>query len=247
MRHRVSVQSGSSRTRRQLILALTEGDESAGQIVRAVRGSGVDVLALNIGSPEDAVISAARLRPNVVVAELASSRHRLGPTLDTVRRASGFSPVLLLHRKTVPIQGPTHTYADAHLVEPFSLEQVHAELEALLHPEREPATWVMRIGELELNPVSREVTHDGALIELTRLEFDLLRFLLRNPDTVLSRGQILAHVWPQPGERTDNIVDVYVAQLRKKIDHVHSPIIHTVRGVGYIVKLACRRDSDPAL
>ena len=175
------------------------------------------------------------------MAELGDDHDLVGRVVTAVRQSAGFAPVLLLHRRSTPLAGRTHTYADAHLVEPYSLEQLRVELDLLLNPTVSDDQRILRIADVELNPTSHEVAHRGRPIQLSRLEFDLLGFLLRNHGTVLSRTRILDHVWPQPVERTGNIVDVCIAQLRKKMNHVEAPIIQTVRGVGFLVKSPERR------
>jgi two-component system response regulator TrcR len=224
--------------RRRTVLAITDSEETSGQIVRAIWRSGVDVLTIGPSAPPAAIAEAARLEPDVIIAELADDHRPVAETVRQLRRSSrAFTPALVLHRTGGPAQSPTHTYADSHLVEPFSLEQILTEVEFLLYPGTDPAAeWIYRIDDLELNTVSREVTRDGSVIELTRLEFDLLRFLLRNVGTALSRGRILDHVWDHASSRTDKIVDVYVAQLRRKIGRPGSPVIRTVRGVGYALR-----------
>jgi two-component system, OmpR family, response regulator TrcR len=92
---------------------------------------------------------------------------------------------------------------------------------------------VLRVGDLVLEGASREVTRAGAPIELTATEFELLRYLMRNPRRALSREDILQRVWNYGFGGKTSIVDLYISYLRKKIDAGHTPMIHTVRGVGY--------------
>jgi two-component system, OmpR family, response regulator len=222
---------------RRLILAITDGHDTAAQISRAVWRREVDVLAFDVSSPTDALVAGAQSRPDMIVAELAAHHGRVSSVLEAIQGAVGFIPTLLLHRQTQMTEAPSHTCADARLTEPFSVEQIHAEVDALLHDSgADPTERNIRVGNLELNPTSREVTRNGSPIDLTRMEFDLLRFLLRNNGIVVSRSQILDHVWSQPLERSHNVVDVYISQLRKKIAPVDSPVIRTVRGVGFTVK-----------
>jgi two-component system OmpR family response regulator len=95
------------------------------------------------------------------------------------------------------------------------------------------------VGDLLLNENSHEVTRAGEPIHLTSTEFKLLRFLMDNPRQVLSKAQIMAHVWPHDlGDAGYNVVEIYVSYLRRKVDQGRTPMIHTVRGVGYVLKPA---------
>ena len=97
---------------------------------------------------------------------------------------------------------------------------------------------LLRVGDLVLDEESYEVRRDGRLIELTATEFELLRFLMRNPRRVMSKAQILDRVWSYDFGGRSSIVEIYISYLRKKIDAGETPMIHTVRGVGYMIKSA---------
>jgi two-component system OmpR family response regulator len=92
------------------------------------------------------------------------------------------------------------------------------------------------VGDLVLNEDSYEVTRAGVPIDLTSTEFELLRYLMRNPKRVLSKANILDRVWDYDFGGKASIVEIYISYLRKKIDTLGTPLIHTVRGVGYIIK-----------
>jgi two-component system OmpR family response regulator len=94
------------------------------------------------------------------------------------------------------------------------------------------------VGDLVLDEDSHEVTRGGEPITLTSTEFELLRFLMRNPKRVLSKSQILDRVWSYDFGGRSNIVELYISYLRKKIDNGRSPMIHTLRGAGYVLKPA---------
>ena len=96
----------------------------------------------------------------------------------------------------------------------------------------------LTVGDLGLDEDSHEVTRGGEQIELTATEFELLRFLMRNPRRVLSKAQILDRVWNSDCGGQSNIVELYISYLRKKIDAGRAPMIHTVRGAGYVLKPA---------
>ena len=131
---------------------------------------------------------------------------------------------------------------DDYVTKPFSLEEVIARLRALIRRSsltigqaKRPRD---RVGDLVLNEDSYEVSRAGEPIELTATEFELLRFLMRNPRRVLSKAQILDRVWSYDYDGKSSVVEIYISYLRKKIDAGREPMIHTVRGAGYMIKAA---------
>jgi two-component system OmpR family response regulator len=134
------------------------------------------------------------------------------------------------------------TGADDYVTKPFSLEEVMLRLRALLRRsgagEVTADTGVRVLGDLVLGEQSREVRRGGTPISLTAKEFDLLRFLMDHPRQVLSKTQILDHVWNSSFDGGGNLVEVYVYGLRAKIDKERRPMIHTVRGAGYVIRPA---------
>ena len=130
---------------------------------------------------------------------------------------------------------------DDYVTKPFSLEELVARLRGLLR--RSGATMTRNesqlvVGDLVLDEDSHEVTRGGDEIQLTATEFELLRFLMRNPRRVLSKAQILDRVWNYDFGGQANVVELYISYLRKKIDAGRSPMIHTLRGVGYVLRPA---------
>ncbi|MFD4603548.1 response regulator transcription factor [Streptomyces sp. NPDC058464] len=130
--------------------------------------------------------------------------------------------------------------ADDYVTKPFSLEEVVLRLRGLLRragTEQPPADDSVRVlGDLVLTGESREVQRAGTPIKLTAKEFDLLSLLLDHPRQVLSKAQILDHVWSTSFDGGGNLVEVYISSLRRKIDRGRAPMIHTVRGMGYVVR-----------
>ena len=130
---------------------------------------------------------------------------------------------------------------DDYVTKPFSLEELVARLRALLR--RTGATEVLaddekiRFADLELDEATHEVKRAGKMIDLSPTEFLLLRYLMINADRVVSKSQILDHVWQYDFRGDMGIVETYVSYLRKKIDVFQPPLIHTVRGVGYRLRL----------
>jgi two-component system OmpR family response regulator len=130
---------------------------------------------------------------------------------------------------------------DDYMTKPFSLEELVARLRALLRRigvvEIDTDDEKIRFADLELNEATHEVHRGGQLLEMSPTEFQLLRYLLINADRVVSKSQILDHVWQYDFRGDAGIVETYISYLRKKIDSFDPPLIHTVRGVGYRLRL----------
>jgi two-component system, OmpR family, response regulator len=225
------------------IRALVVDDEPAltDLLAMALRYEGWDVRTAADGAT--AVTVARSFAPDVVLLDV------MLPDLDglsVLRRIRADTPdlpvVFLTARDAVAdrVAGLT-VGADDYVVKPFSLEEVVARLRALLR--RSGATAVRATGELVVGDLAmdedgREVTRAGQPVRLTATEFELLRFLMRNPRRVLSKAQILDRVWSYDFGGQANVVELYVSYLRKKIDAGRPPMIHTVRGVGYVLRPA---------
>jgi two-component system, OmpR family, response regulator len=130
---------------------------------------------------------------------------------------------------------------DDYMTKPFSLEELVARLRALLRrigvAEINTDDEKIRFADLELNEATHEVRRGDVLVEMSPTEFQLLRYLLINADRVVSKSQILDHVWQYDFRGDAGIVETYISYLRKKIDIFDPPLIHTVRGVGYRLRL----------
>ena len=127
------------------------------------------------------------------------------------------------------------------MTKPFSLEEVVARLRALMRRTAvatDQGASLLVVGDLTMDEDSHEVTRGGAPVTLTATEFELLRYLMRNPRRVLSKAQILDRVWNYDFGGQANVVELYISYLRKKIDAGREPMIHTMRGVGYVLKPA---------
>jgi two-component system OmpR family response regulator len=130
---------------------------------------------------------------------------------------------------------------DDYVTKPFSMEEVLARLRGIVrraglnHPDESSA---IVVGDLTMDEDAREVTRGGEPIELTATEFELLRYLMLNPRRVLSKAQILDRVWSYDFGGRAHVVELYISYLRKKVDRGREPMIHTVRGVGYVLKPA---------
>ena len=159
--------------------------------------------------------------------------------LQQLRQANVATPVLLLTvRATIEdkVLG-LDAGADDYLTKPFAFEEFVARVRALLRRRTEAAPPILQVADLALDPGRRVVSRDGRKIDLTPREFALLDYFMRNPDRVLTRTMIANRVWDYTFDTSTNVIDVYVNYLRKKIDTGHdSKLIHTVRGVGYVMK-----------
>jgi two-component system OmpR family response regulator len=130
---------------------------------------------------------------------------------------------------------------DDYVTKPFSLEEVIARVRGLMRRTRLLAAvdeTQLVVGDLIMDEDSHEVRRAGAPISLTATEFELLRFLMRNPRRVLSKSQILDRVWNYDFGGQANVVELYISYLRKKVDAGRTPMIHTMRGAGYVLKPA---------
>jgi two-component system OmpR family response regulator len=130
---------------------------------------------------------------------------------------------------------------DDYVTKPFSLEEVVARLRSLVRRTLGPTTQEgnrLVVGDLILDEDSHEVRRGGEPIALTATEFELLRYLMRNPRRVLSKAQILDRVWRYDFGGQANVVEIYICYLRKKVDAGRPPMIHTLRGAGYVLKPA---------
>ena len=124
--------------------------------------------------------------------------------------------------------------ADDYMVKPFSFSELSARIRALLRRNRLPLESVLTVEDLKLDRVERRVTRGSRTIELTSKEFALLEYLMRNAGRRVTRAMIIEHVWNLSFDSTTNLVDVYVAYLRRKVDDdAPRKLIHTIRGVGY--------------
>ncbi|MEV6670528.1 response regulator transcription factor [Streptomyces sp. NPDC051162] len=190
-----------------------------------------------------ALRAARDLRPDAVVLDVMLPDMDGLTVLSRLRNEHPDVPVLFLTAKDSVedrIAGLT-AGGDDYVTKPFSLEEVVARLRGLLRRARTVAPRadsVLTVGDLVLDEDSHEVSRGGQEIHLTATEFELLRFLMRNPRRVLSKPQILDRVWSYDFGGQANVVELYISYLRRKIDAGRAPMIHTRRGVGYLIKPA---------
>jgi len=225
------------------ITVLVVDDEAvlAEMVSMALRYEGWNIATAGDGS--SATASARAQRPDVVVLDVMLPDMSGLEVLHKLREDNPQLPVLLLTAKDAVedrIAGLT-AGGDDYVTKPFSIEEVVLRLRALLR--RTGVTTVdsgaqLVVGDLVLDEDSHEVTRAGEPISLTSTEFELLRFMMRNAKRVLSKAQILDRVWSYDFGGRSNIVELYISYLRKKIDNGREPMIHTLRGAGYVLKPA---------
>ncbi len=168
--------------------------------------------------------------------------------LRRLRKTSAVPVILVTARDTVmeKVNG-LDLGANDYITKPFHIEELLARIRMVLRTADSAAqngtSDALTLGDLALSPASRKVTRAGETIELTKTQYDLLEFLLRNRDIVLTRDQILAQVWGYIYAGNSNIVDVYVRYVRGRIhDNEESRIIETVRGIGYVIRDKTRKE-----
>ncbi len=222
------------------IRALVVDDEPAlAELLKmALRYEGFDVRTEGTGGA--AVRAAREMHPDVMVLDVMLPDVDGMEVLRRLRGAGDDVPVLFLTARDAVedrIAGLT-AGGDDYVTKPFSLEEVVARLRGLIR--RSGATVreesMLVVGDLVLDEDSREVWRGREEINLTTTEFELLRYLMRNPRRVLSKAQILDRVWNYDFGGQANVVELYISYLRKKVDAGRDPMIHTVRGAGYVLR-----------
>jgi two-component system, OmpR family, response regulator len=222
------------------VLVVEDEVSLAELLTMALRYEGWDVCSAGDGL--SAVRTAREFGPDLAVLDVMLPDIDGLEVLRRLRADTPKLPVLFLTAKDAVedrIAGLT-VGGDDYVTKPFSLEEVVARLRALLRRSgmTVASTPALVVGDLSLDEDSREIRRDGDVVELTATEFELLRYLMRNPRRVLSKAQILDQVWRYDFGGNSNVVELYISYLRKKIDAGRSPMIHTMRGVGYVLKPA---------
>ena len=223
------------------LLIIEDDRESADYLVKAFRevgyvadhaGDGEEGLALADGGDYDVL----------VIDRMLPKRDGLS-LIGSLREKGNRTPALILSalgQVDDRIKG-LRAGGDDYLPKPYSFAELLARVEALA---RRSATvvkeTVLRVGDLELDLVSRTANRGGEEIDLLPREFQVLEYLVRNQGEVVPRAMLLQHVWNLNFDPTTNIIDVYVGRVRRKVDNQHAyPLIHTIRGVGFCVRAHC--------
>jgi two-component system, OmpR family, response regulator len=207
-------------------------------VTMALRFQGFDVEAAGTGA--DALAAVASFRPDLIVLDIMlpdmegfDVAQRLGAQRSRV-------PIIFLTARDATddkIRGLT-LGGDDYVTKPFSLEELVARIRSILRRAglAEPESSLLTFEDVELDEDTREVTRAGEPIDLTATEYRLLRYLLLNPRRVLTRAQLLEHVWDYDFGGDARVLETYISYLRKKLDAHGSPLIQTIRGVGYALR-----------
>ncbi|MGO4383435.1 response regulator transcription factor [Specibacter sp. RAF43] len=187
-----------------------------------------------------ALRTARQFRPDVLVLDVMMPGMDGVELLGRLRTIYPQIPALFLTAKDAVEDRLTGLTAggDDYVTKPFSMEEVLLRLHRIVQRAgvTAPISSELTVGDLVLDRATREVSRAGTAIPLTTTEFELLQFLMENPRHVMSKSRILERVWDYDFGGQSNIVELYISYLRKKIDARRDPMIHTVRGAGYVIK-----------
>jgi two-component system OmpR family response regulator len=205
----------------------------------SLRLAGFEVVRAASGA--EAVRAAASSRPDLVLLDVMLPDGDGFEALRRIRSGGSEVPVIFLTARD-EVSDRVRGFAvggDDYVTKPFSLEELIARLHNIVRRTRglDESSGKLQFADLHLDEETFEVFRDGRPIDLTVTEFRLLRYLMLNPRRVLSRAQLLEHVWSYDFGGDARVLETYISYLRKKIDTVDRPLLHTVRGVGYVLRL----------
>jgi two-component system OmpR family response regulator len=222
------------------ILVVEDDRKIASFVVNGLKQSGFAVDPF--GNGEDALASARSISYDAAVVDIMLPRLDGLSLVQTLRKEKIQTPVLILSAKATVddrVKG-LQAGGDDYLVKPFAFSELLARIQALIRrATHAPEPTVLKAGDLTLDLLTREVRRGGQKIELQAREFSLLEYLMRHAGRVVTKTMILEHVWDYSFDPQTNVVDVLVHRLRSKIDKdFPQKMIHTLRGVGYVLKSA---------
>src|SRR6266446_2436727 len=218
------------------VLIVEDDAEITDVLRRSLRHEGYDVKTA--GDGVEALDVASEFVPDLVVLDLGL------PRLDGIEvcrslRSEGDVPILILtaRAETEDRVDGLDSGADDYLVKPFERQELLARVRALLRRRPPRGSAALSVGDLRLNPDTREVLRSEREIELTNREFELLEYLMRNERLVVSRERLLDEVWGYDPLAATNTIDVFISNLRRKLESGGEPrLLHTKRGAGYVIK-----------
>ena len=217
------------------VLVVEDDRKVASFIQKGLEQEGYAVDVLNDG--DDAGVQAKMIDYDCVVLDLMLPGRSGFQVLRDIRANKVDLPVLILSAQAAPDERVTglNSGADDYMGKPFILAELSARIRALLRRGK-PRETRLRVGDLEIDTIRRRVTRAGQAIDLKPKEYALLEFLVHNCDRPVTRTHIIEHVWDIHFDSISNVVEVHINSLRNKIDRgAATPLIHTVRGVGYMV------------
>ena len=194
-----------------------------------------------VGNGADAVAAAEKADPDIILLDVMLPDMNGFSVTKKIRSMGIMAPVLFLTARDETedkVTGLT-VGGDDYMTKPFSLDEIVARINAILRRTKQAAQEeaILEVGEIRINQDAHEVFVNGELVDLSPTEYKLLRFLMSNANRVLSKDQILDHVWEYDFGGEQGIVESYVSYLRKKLDPLTTaPLIHTKRGVGYMYR-----------
>ncbi|HLY66697.1 MAG TPA: response regulator transcription factor [Chloroflexota bacterium] len=221
------------------ILVVDDEVYIADLVATALRYEGFEVA--KAGSGREAVTEAASFHPRLIVLDVMLPDFDGFEVARRLDAGGSHVPILFLTARDATedkVRGLT-LGGDDYVTKPFSLEELVARIRAILRRTEGTAEngRVLKFEGLEMDEDSHEVRRAGQVIDLTTTEYRLLRYLMTNAQRVLTRSQIIEHVWEYDFEGEAGVLDTYISYLRKKIDAFDPPLIQTVRGVGYVLRL----------
>lgn len=219
------------------VLVVDDDERLLKMLQRTLTYEGFEVTTAADG--QEALARMGELPPDVIVLDWMMPKLDGAGVLEALSDQHDKTPVLMLTARDAVqyrVEG-LERGADDYLVKPFETIELVARLRALLRRAGLDAQEPLTFEDLTLDPASREVRRGSRRFDLTPTEFDLLYLFMRHPRQVLERGQILTQVWGYNFSGDDNIIEVYVGYLRKKVESEGEPrLIHTVRGIGYVLR-----------
>jgi len=227
------------------VLVVEDRREVLDVLQRTLSDNGYSVITADDG--DSGLQMALDHQPDLVILDIGLPKRSGLHVARELRNRAFTAPVLMLTARDTVTDKVTglDAGADDYLAKPFDYDELLARVKALLRRASIRAgETMMRVGDLSIDPITREVTRAGRKLALTQKEYALLEYLMRHAGIPVTREQISEQVWKQPFDPTTNIVDVYINYLRKKLEtDGASPLVHTVRGVGYVLRETPTGDS----
>lgn len=220
------------------VLVVDDEDYITDLIAVGLRFVGFDVDTAADG--REALAKVADTRPDLVVLDVSMPGMDGLEVVQRLRRDGVSTPIVFLTARDAPadrVKG-LHLGGDDYITKPFSLEELLARIEAILRRVSPNERWTreLTVDDLTIDRDGRAVRRAGQRIDMSRTEFNLLEFLMMNAGRVVSKQQILEYVWQYDFGGESSVVETYISYLRKKLDALGPSMIHTMRGVGYVLR-----------